>query len=459
MNQKSYCEDAKKHVILQKNRKIVNLTKSNMKKIVQILVVLVLFASCGGGNKNSESGNMSSVQHEEYENMLASLQRVEILLDDVGEMSVDQIVSLSEFVPQLHYEYDMSGLDSTALAKCHNLKKRTDFVRNKLEERLQREVATLGITGHKKEDYLMDGGTEAFPVYLEKGDKMFYLIETESPATVKIYNADSRKLLKTYSSKTKVHDSLAIRNSAIYLVEVNPGATQYANISVGYKVSDISRLNNLATVNTEIVECEKGAFRAISTKGLKMSNVFEEPRKFTLRGQIKAAFSGSYRGIVAVQVPAGTTDILYRLRISTDEEDMYTDGKFSEDMNHSYSKIKVLGMPLYESQHSIGLIQTLLGDNKPPREEDAYINMFVFTSSSQAKSFQDGKATSTLQYNINYSTMGTQSCNGRIPMNGKQTIYLGFENERMRFHNYVWLEVIAISPKTEYFNAKYTIVK
>ena len=44
-------------------------------------------------------------------------------------------------------------------------------------------------------------------------------------------------------------------------------------------------------------------------------------------------------------------------------------------------------------------------------------------------------------------------------MNGKQTIYLGFENERMRFHNYVWLEVIAISPKTEYFNAKYTIVE
>ena len=122
----------KNMLFCKKNRKIVNLTKGNMRKIVQILVVLVLFASCGGGNKNSESGNMSSVQHEEYENMLASLQRVEILLDDVGEMSVDQIVSLSEFVPQLHYEYDMSGLDSTALAKCHNLKKRTDFVRNKL---------------------------------------------------------------------------------------------------------------------------------------------------------------------------------------------------------------------------------------------------------------------------------------------------------------------------------------
>ena len=428
-----------------------------MKNLVLFLTVL-LFVSCGGG-KSGEYGNMSEEQSSEYEEMLASLQRVEIILNEVGEMSVDQIVALSEFVPQLYYTYDMDGLDSTALAKCHNLKKRIDFLRNKLNERLQSELATLVITSHKKQDYLMDSGVEAFPVYLEKGDKMFYRIETESPVTVKVYNADSRKLLKSYSSKTKVHDSLDIRNSAIYLLEVNPGAIQYVDINVGYKVSDVSRLNNLATVNTEIVECEKGAFRAISTKGIKMVNLFEEPRKFTLRGQIKAAFSGSYRGIVAIQVPAGTTDVLYRLRISTDEEDMYTDGKFSEDMNHSYSKIKVLGMPLYESQHSIGLIQTLLGDNKPPREEDAYINMYVFNSSSQAKSFQDGKATSTLQYNINYSTMGTQSCNGRIPMNGKQTIYLGFENERMRFHNYVWLEAIAITPKTEYFNAKYTVVK
>ena len=38
-------------------------------------------------------------------------------------------------------------------------------------------------------------------------------------------------------------------------------------------------------------------------------------------------------------------------------------------------------------------------------------------------------------------------------------IYLGFENERMRYNNYVWLEAIAITPKTEYFNVKYTVVK
>lgn len=111
-----------------------------------------------------------------------------------------------------------------------------------------------------------------------------------------------------------------------------------------------------------------------------MHNVFEEPRKFTLRGQIKAAFSGSSRAIVALKVPRGTTD-----------------------------------------------------------------------------SFQDGANVSKLNYNIDYSTMGTQSCNGRIPSMGLTTIYLGFENERMRYSNYLWVEAIASVPNTEYFKAQYNV--
>lgn len=430
-----------------------------MKKTSFLFVILVFLASCGGSSKSDGSGSMSRTLQKEYEDMLASLQRAESLLSNEGDMSVEQILSLAKFIPALKYEYDSDGLDTASLSKCQNLKVKTELISNKLKDRLQSEIAVLKINSHKKDDYLMDDGVEAFPIYLEKGDKMYYFIETELPATIKIYNADSRKLIKTYTSKIKVNDSLDINNSAVYLVEVNPIKTQYADITIDYKVSNFNRLNNLATVNTEIVECEKGAFRATSTNGIKMVNVFEEPRKFTLRGQIKAAFSGSYRGIVAIQVPAGTTDVLYHLRISTNESDMYTDGKFSGNMDLSYNKVKVLGLPIYESKQSIGIIQTLLGENKPPREEDAYINMYVFTNSAQAKSFQDGKATETLQYNVNYSTMGTQSCNGRIPMNGKQTIYLGFENERMRYNNYVWLEAIAITPKTEYFNVKYTVVK
>ena len=184
----------------------------------------------------------------------------------------------------------------------------------------------------------------------------------------------------------------------------------------------------------------------------------EEPRKFTLRGQLKAVFSGSAKALVAVQVPTGTTDILYSLRIATSEQDRSSDGEFHNNLSLSYKKVKFMGLPIYEKEQSNGILNTLLDDNRPIRDEDAYCNMYVFRNQSQAKQFQDGtKVASLLNYDVDYSTLGTQSCNGRIPTNGAKTIYLAFENERIRFTNYLWVEVEAVIPTTEYFATKYSI--
>jgi hypothetical protein len=198
-------------------------------------------------------------------------------------------------------------------------------------------------------------------------------------------------------------------------------------------------------------------YGAWSTKGIKLEPIFDEPRKFTLRGQLKAAFSGSFRGVVPVQIPAGTTDILYRMRISTNEADSSSDGEFNEDMNYSYKQIKMLGLPIYESSKSTGILNTILGEYTPLREEDAYINMYVFNSGAHAKKFNDRQTNGNIIYDIDHSIMGMQSSNGRIPVKGKKTIYLGFENERTRYNNYVWVEVLASKPITEYFKTEYYI--
>ena len=236
-----------------------------------------------------------------------------------------------------------------------------------------------------------------------------------------------------------------------------PKGRQYANIKVDYRTTDINRLSGTKQVTETQEEAKKGDFLAYSVPGIKMVNLFEEPRKFTLRGQLKAAFSGSYRAIVALQVPTGATDVLYSLRISTNEKNKSTDGDFYRDMETSYRRIKVLGLPIYESHRGSGLIATLLGENVPPREEDAYINMYVFYNAAQAKKFQDDADPTKLSYNVDYSTMGTQSCNGRIPSKGYKTIYLGFLNERMRYNNYVWLEALSAVPHTEYFKPVFTV--
>ena len=296
----------------------------------------------------------------------------------------------------------------------------------------------------------------AYPVYLERGDVLYYKIILQKPGTVNIYNADSRSLVKTYAKKARAEDSLVIANKGIYLVEVKPGGTQYADVDISYQMPQHSHPKK--TIKSEVVECRSGDFRAVATKGATMRPAFEQPRKATLRSQLKSIFSGTSRALVAVQIPAGATDVLYSLRISTSEVDKYSDGKFPENMSISYRKVRFMGLPLYESSRGSGLFNTLLDDNRPLREEDAYCNMYVFRNSTSAKQFQDGtKSASELHYDVDYSTLGTQSCNGRIPTKGAKTIYLAFENERVRYSNYIWVEVMTAVPTTEYHTTRYSL--
>lgn len=426
------------------------------------LLCAIALTGCGSSTDKTTQG-MDSQTAEQYASVRQTAQQTQQLLNDLRidcrhgrTLSAKQITSLCALNEQLVFDYNPATQDSASNTQCEALRRQIDDLHNSVNELVATQTPNVFVSVHHKPQELLEA-TQNYPIYLERGDKLIYRIETEKPADVRIYNADSHQLLKTYAGKTLVRDSINISFSAIYLVQVTPKTRQYTNIKIGYKTQDVSRLAGTKSVRVDSVEAQKGDFLAAPVRGIKMTNLFDEPRKFTLRGQLKAAFSGSYRAIVALQVPAGATDVLYSLRISTNESNKSTDGDFYRDMETSYRRIKVLGLPIYESHRGSGLIATLLGENVPPREEDAYIDMYVFYSAAQAKKFQDGTAPSTLSYNVDYSTMGTQSCNGRIPSKGYKTIYLGFLNERMRYNNYVWLEALSAVPHTEYFKPVFTV--
>lgn len=426
------------------------------------LLCAVALMGCGSSTGKTQQG-MDSQTAEQYATVSQAVQQTRKLLNDLRidcrhgrTLSAKQITSLYALNEQLVFDYDPATQDSASNAQCEALRRQIDDLHDSVNELVATQAPNIFVPVHSKPQELLES-TQNHPVYLEHGDRLIYHIETEKPADVRIYNADSHKLLKSYTGKSQIRDSINISFSAIYLVQVTPKGRQYTSIKIGYKTQDVSRLAGTKSVRVDSVEAQKGDFLAAPVRGIKMTNLFDEPRKFTLRGQLKAAFSGSYRAIVALQVPAGATDVLYSLRISTNESNKSTDGDFYRDMETSYRRIKVLGLPIYESHRGSGLIATLLGENVPPREEDAYINMYVFYNAAQAKKFQDGADPSKLSYNVDYSTMGTQSCNGRIPSKGYKTIYLGFLNERMRYNNYVWLEALSAVPHTEYFKPVFTV--
>ena len=396
---------------------------------------------------------------DEYSKALEQAQKLDHLVStaDFSVFTGKELIDLYEISSGLYYDYDPMTLKEEQKAACEELKARIAKLRTEIPQKAKEQIHRLRVTPWATGDKLFEK-TEVFPVYLKRGEKLYWEFIAQKPMTIKVSNYNSRTTLKTYAGRHLVEDSLTIAHDAIYLVEVNPQGTQYIDMDVNYKVTDMARLIAVTPIKSEQVECSKGDFGAVAVQGVSMRKAFEQPRKFTLRGQLKAAFSGSAIALVAVQVPAGATDMLYSMRIDTSESGRSEDGQFHDNLTRSYKRIKFMGLPLYERSSSNGLLNTLLDDNRPIRDEDAYCNMYVFRSQTQAKQFQDGtKPASELSYDVDYSTLGTQSCNGRIPTKGSKTIYLGFENERVRYTNYLWVEADVVVPNTVYYTTKYTV--
>ena len=422
-----------------------------MKSQILSSLIALLLCSC-----MSETAKQTI---EEYNRMFEKATTLEQLVQttDFSTLSGAEITTLYKTAHELYYDYNPLDLKEEQKAACEALKARVAKLRVEIPAMAKAEIPNFKITPWPAGDKLFEK-TETFPVFLKRGEKLRWKFIAQKPMNVTVVDYNSRSTLKTYTGKTIVNDSLSIEHDAIYLVEVNPLGTQYVDMDINYKVTEMARLTAATPIKVEQVECNKGDFGAVAVQGVSMRKAFEQPRKFTLRGQLKAAFSGSAIALVAVQVPVGATDILYSMRIDTSESGCSSDGKFHENLNTSYKKVKFLGMPLYEKSNSSGLLNTLLDDNRPLRDEDAYCNMYVFRSQSLAKQFQDGtKPASQLSYDVDYSTLGTQSCNGRIPANGSKTIYLGFENERVRYTNYLWVEAEVIVPNTVYYTTKYSV--
>lgn len=424
-----------------------------MKRILLYIATIALLFGC--------TSKVAKATLEEYNQVFEKVLTLEKLIfqTDFQSLSGAEITEISKVGKELYYDYNPMDLTPEQVSMCESLKERVSKLRNDIITLTTNEIKNFRVTPWHYDELLLEQ-PQAYPVYLHKGEKLRWNITASKPITVKICNADSRSVLKTYNGKSAIKDSLVVENGAIYFIDVNPQGTQYVALDINYKVNDMSRLGNATPIKVEQIECRKGDFGAKSVSGISMTKCFDEPRKFTLRGQFKAAFSGSAKALVAVQVPTGATDILYSMRIATSEQDRSSDGEFHENLATSYKKVRFLGLPLYEKEKNgnLNLFSSLLDDNRPLRDEDAYCNMYVFRNQAQAKQFQDGtKAASVLNYDVDYSTLGTQSCNGRIPVKGLKTIYLAFENERVRFTNYLWVEVEAVVPKTEYFTTKYSI--
>ena len=428
---------------------------------LMVLATVVAFTACGGEDKVKIAKEFESLptEYAQYcSEWKSEIEKLDLAIKDY-ELDKDEraFKKLAELCPDFVFSKDYSDLSEENKIICKKVEYSVDSTRKALERYLDSEIRDMHFSVIDREDFLFEKDDEFYD-YFYKGSKIYFDIKIDGKMTVKVYNADSKSYIKTYTNQSHILDSLELKNSAIYLIEFSPKGNVYSDVKVDINYAKIEHLLNKKDVEREMVECQANEQRVIKIDGIQMKNLFEEPRKFTLRSQGKSIFSGSSRATIPINIPAGTTDLLYSLRISTNEGTQSSDGEFNRNLHDVYKEVKFAGKTVYEkTEKKSSILRDLLYGTEPAREEEAYCNVFVFTNSGQAKKFQDNTPTPDLKYDIDLSLMGTQSTNGKIPCKGMRNIYFGFENERFRFSNYLWLEVVAVSPKTEYHKYVYRI--
>lgn len=420
------------------------------------ILLTILLGGCESFNQIKLPDNL----HKSYQETSMAVDECEKLLQSFTQNNnKEDYIALAKTIPELKFDYKGYELDVEQKRFCLNHKYVVDSVRDAVYKVIadNKDLQTILIANH--EEQLVDKSLTE-PFYAKRGDILNLNIKSNKTFNFKVYNADSKEVIYTANSTSRVNKSITIEYSAIYLYEVTVPATQYIDMVISRKVQDINELTKKTDIQIENVECNKSDFRAKSSDGIEIKNIFEEPRRITLRSQSKSSFSGSSRSVIAVQIPAGSTDILYRLRISTSEHDKNQDGEFFNQMDERYREIRFLGLPVYEStKKNTSILRELLNTTEPPREEEAYCSMFIFTTEAEARKFQNQTSLNEVKYNIDYSVTGTQSINGNIPTKGLKTIYFGFENQKMTGNVYLWFEAASTINKTEYFKEQYKLVE
>lgn len=442
-----------------------------MKGLLQILYgglllcTLLTCAGCGQGNKkDAELDKISELEQMKYDNIS---QKLDLLCSKAQSAHTDlDLQTIYAELSQIEYDYNPDGMGERAQQKCQQLKDRLAVLQANPSSILQSsptgglsvsESTSSSGKGLISRRHMKIDAVKRYPYYLKAQDQLRISVTPHGSALVSFFDINHQKRLKQWHVQGTLEEQVAIPSDGIYMIELRPDSGELiADISLSYEGSDSDKRPR---VSERTVSCKQGDFLAEATESVRVSTVFKEPKKVGLRGNLKSIFSGKSRALISVPVPAGSDAILYSLRISTNEKTAPSDGKFADNLSLASKQIKLLGIKVYEKRTiSSSVIDRLLFNTRPAREEDAFCNMYILTDAMQAKKFQDETASSGhYKYDVEQSQMGTQSCNGELKPKGRKTIYLGFENERMRYDNYIWLEVASLAHTKEYSRPVYFI--
>jgi hypothetical protein len=272
----------------------------------------------------------------------------------------------------------------------------------------------------------------------------------------------SGRIVKTFKKTSNVDFTYDVFFDNPFSVKIYFPKESYYNLEVSRKSGSVDNYLSKAKLIRDSVVVGKKTNKSKIGITMTFEKVFNQPKKFIVSSTF--SMSGESKVYVPIEIPKNTVEFIYTLRISGDEDTEREDGKLFNDVNRISKKVKVFGLPLWESEEkSTSLSREILNSLFPPKKDEDYtLNVFFFDKQKEIKKFiqYPGKEyASAFKYDINNSALSTQSRVGLVKKPYSGFSYIGLQSTSSFSDTYAWLDVVALYEKTFHYEIRYRIQK
>jgi hypothetical protein len=281
-------------------------------------------------------------------------------------------------------------------------------------------------------------------------------------AMLSIIEQRSGRILKKIKKTSDVNLDFRVNFENPYSIKIYFPKGTYYNLEISKKSSSISNYYSKSKLVRDSIIVDQKTKKSLIGKTLAYKKVFNEPKKFVVSNTF--SFSGESKVYAPIEIPKNAVEFIYTLRISGYDQTLEEDGNLFNDLNTNSTKIKVFGLPLWESEEKgTSLSREILNSLFPPQKDEDYtLNVFFFDKQNELKKFvrYPGKAyASAFKYDINNSALSTQSRVGLIKKPKSGFSYIGLQSTSSFSNTYAWLDVVALYEKKFFYEIRYRIVK
>lgn len=319
-------------------------------------------------------------------------------------------------------------------------------IRGKIEELLTNKKVKI----HNAPTTFIAEGNHEFSFIGIEGDSVFIKLEVDQPFTYceVIEEQSHRSIRKTWNSKSFKTVFVPITNN-VYTVRYFLKKGAYFSTDCSRLAASIEKkFHNHQITRDSIIVNKKTKYSKLG-KELVFESIYQEPKKFIVKGNLR---SGSSKIYLPIDVPQNTKEFIYQLRISGNETSVNSDGQLIDKVRSSHRRIKVLGLPIWDSESKGSsltreIINTII---EPTKEEDYTANVFFFDKENEVKKFLNYNGVNygnAFKYDIRNSALGSQSRNGLIKKPKSGYSYLGLVANSNFSNTHIWLDVVALQEK------------